>query len=262
VAFAPDIHRVTIEHKDMPPVAHPAGGSVRRQYVEMSIGPKDRGGVISYHRGIYEVRIMAPAGTVIYVKSQIKFWGSEGAAVLRLSDVNQDGTQANSNIVRLTEESIFDPGGQHAITVAAYTDQADPDEFIVAQGITHFSSRGPLRDYSDPPLGPISPKPDIAAPGNKINSADSRHSSGLMIWPWWYWGVRFREHDGTSMASPMVAGVVALMLEKQPTLNATEARTVLSSGPRLPVQPNTAPDSTNAYGVGRIDAMTSHANTP
>jgi hypothetical protein len=64
------------------------------------------------------------------------------------------------------------------------------------------------------------------------------------------------------MAAPMVAGVLALMLEKQPTLNATQARAALFSGPRPPIEPNTAPASTETYGVGRVDAMTSHANTP
>ena len=262
VGFAPDGHSVTIEHKEMPPVAHPAGGTVRRQYVELSIGPKDRGGAISYHQGTWEVRITAAAGTVIYVKSELKGWDAGGLAVLRLNDTNQDNTPAHTNIVWTTEQSIFDPGGRHAITVAAYTDQPDTFEHLPAQAITTFSSRGPLRDFSEPPLGPIAPKPDIAAPGNDINSAMSRHATELVQWPWWHWGLRFQEMSGTSMASPMVAGLIALMLEKKPTLNVTEARTAMSSGPRPPVQPNTAPDSTNAYGVGRVDAMTTHANTP
>jgi hypothetical protein len=113
VAFGPDIHRVTIEHKDMPPVAHPAGGTVRRQYVEISIGSKDRGGAISYHQGTYEVRITAAAGTVIYVKTELKAWHPKGLAVLRLNDQNQDGTPAHTGIVWSSEQSIFDPGGRH-----------------------------------------------------------------------------------------------------------------------------------------------------
>jgi len=262
MAFGPDIHRVTIEHKDMPPVAHPAGGTVRRQYVEMSIGPKDRGGAISYHQGIYEVRITAAAGTVIFVKTELKAWHPGGLAVLRLDDRNQDGTPAHTAIVRSTEQSIFDPGGRHCITVAAYTDRPDAHDDLPAQAIATFSSRGPLRDFSDPPLGPIAAKPDIAAPGNDITSATSRHVPALVQWPWWYWGVRFQNMSGTSMASPMVAGLLALMLEKKPTLDVAAARTALSNGARPAVQPNTAPESTHAYGAGRVDAMTSHANTP
>jgi hypothetical protein len=56
--------------------------------------------------------------------------------------------------------------------------------------------------------------------------------------------------------------LVALMLEKKPNLNPTQARTALSSAPRAAVDPATAPASTRAYGVGRVDAMTTHANTP
>lgn len=262
IGVASDIHRVTIDHKDMPPVAHPAGGTVRRQYVELSIGPKDRGGAISYLQGIWEVRITADAGTEIYIETELKVWHSTNAAVLRLNSVNRDGTPAHTNIVWLNNQTIFTPGGRHTITVASYTDQQDNDQALQPQWIVPSSSRGPLRDFSDPPLGPIAPKPDIAAPGNKIKSAWSRHVPAPIQWPWWYWGVRFREEGGTSMASPMVAGVVALMLEKKPTLTSSEARTALSSGPRPPVEPNTAPASTNAYGVGRLDAMTSHSNTP
>jgi subtilisin family serine protease len=260
-AWADDVHRVKIEHKDVPPVAHPAGGLVRRQYVAVTVGPKSRGGAVTFHQGIYEVRITAPAGTVAYVYSELKLWGEMGS-VLRLNEKNQDGTAAHVNIGFQNNGSIFDSGGRHVITVANFTDQADPDDSLVAGAAARRSSRGPLRDFSVPPLGPIATKPDIAAPGNKILSSTSRHTEGLILWPWWYWGVRFEEKGGTSMAAPMVAGVLALMLEKQPTLNATQARAALFSGPRPPIEPNTAPASTEAYGVGRVDAMTSHANTP
>jgi subtilisin family serine protease len=261
VAFATDIHRITIEHKDMPAVPHPAGGTVQRQFVQMSIGAKDSGGVISYHQGIYEVRIKAPAGTVIFLKGELRFWNMS-PAVLRLNDKNRDGTARHANITVLRESSIFDPLGQNVLTVAAYTELADVFSGVPDHGISDFSSRGPLRDYSDPPRAPYCVKPDIAAPGQDISSAHSRHTEGFLRWPWWYWGVRFQDMSGTSMASPMIAGLVALMLEKNPHLNATQVRTALSSAPRTAVEPGTAPGSTNAYGVGMVDALTSHANTP
>jgi subtilisin family serine protease len=260
-AFAPDGHRVTIEHKDVAPVTHPAGGVVRRQYVGLSVGPKTRGGAVSFHQGIYEVRITAPAGTVVYMHSQYDRW-DEGESILRVNEKNQDGTPKHANIVHPNTGEFADPGGRHVFTVANYTDQADASEFLSAGAIWPTSPRGPMRDFSDPPLGPIAPKPDIAAPGNMIESAASRHTEGLTLWPWWYWGVRYAMSTGTSMASPMVAGVLALMLEKRPTLNVTEARTALFSAPRPAVSPNTLPHSTHSYGVGRVDAMTSHANTP
>jgi subtilisin family serine protease len=178
----------------------------------------------------------------------------------------RDGhTVRHANIASLSESSSLDPLGQHVITVGSYTETAMTEfGFPVAptHGISPTSSRGPLRDFSDPPKGPICPKPDIAAPGESINSAESRHTEGLLHWPWWYWGVRFQELSGTSMAAPMIAGLVALMLEKNPNLNATKVRTAISSAPRAAVEPSTVPASTNAYGVGMVDALTSHTNTP
>lgn len=261
VGFANDIHRISIDHQDVPAVVHPAGGVVRRQFVGLTIGTKTRGGAVSFLQGIYEVRISAPAGTVVYVRSQLDQW-EQGAAVLKVNDKNQDGTPKHPNVVHQNIGEIADPGGRHVFTVANYTDQADSDEVLPAGAIWPRSSRGPILDFSNPPLGPIAPKPDIAAPGNKINSALSRHIEGLILWPWWYWGVRFAEFTGTSMASPMAAGVLALMLQKRPTLNVTEARAALFSAPRPPVSPSTGLDATNSYGVGRVDAMTAHANTP
>jgi len=262
VAFAPNIHRITIEHKDVPPVPHPAGGTVQRQYVHLFVGPKESGGTISYHEGIYEVRIKAPAGTVIFAKGEMRFWNA-GAAVFRMNDKMRDGTtDRHANIVALSESSSLDPLGQHVITVANYTETPDPFFGTVAHGIAQSSSRGPLRDFSDPPRPPFCAKPDIAAPGENINSAESRHTEGLLHWPWWYWGDRFHELSGTSMAAPMVAGLVALMLEKNPNLSTTQVRTALSFAPRAAIHPSAAPASTNAYGVGMVDALTSHTNTP
>jgi hypothetical protein len=246
----------------MPPVPHPAGGTVQRQYVHIFVNPKESGGTFSYHAGIYEVRIKAPPGTVIFVIGQLRAWNA-AMMVFRMNDkLRDDTTPRHQNIVNLKASSILDPMGQHVITVAAYTETADPMTRTVAHGIASFSSQGPLRDYSTPPRPPAFAKPDIAAPGQNINSALSRHTEGLLRWPWWYLGDRFQEHNGTSMAAPMIAGVVALMLEKKPDLNATQVRKILASAPRAAVDPDSPPDSTNAYGVGMVDAKTCHNNTP
>jgi subtilisin family serine protease len=278
VPLAPDvqdIHRLTIDHKYInPPVSHPAGGTVQRQYVRVSVSPKLSGGTISYHSGVYEVRIKAPPSTVIFVMGEREFWDGPLAQVsFRMSEKMRnlapgvEGSSRSPQIQNISESSIFDSGGKQVITVASYCVRADPSLDDNASdfdhGISPSSSRGPLRDYSDPPLGPICPKPDIAAPGYRINSAESRHSEeGIVLWPWWYWGDRFQATSGTSMAAPAIAGLVALMLEKNPNLNTTQVRTALSSAPRAAVAPSTPPDSTNAYGAGMVDAMTSHANTP
>ena len=79
----------------------------------------------------------------------------------------------------------------------------------------------------------IATKPDIAAPGVKINSAKSRASDpGIVHIPDWLDGNRFEELQGTSMAAPMITGVVALMFDKKPDLTTTQVRTHLAGAAR------------------------------
>jgi subtilisin family serine protease len=278
VAFADNVHRVAIYHEDTPPAPHPSGGTVQRKYVRVVIGPKKSGGTFSYHGwdtvsgadphpGIYEVRIRAPQGTVIFFMGHVALWsGSQfNAMSFRMNLTMQDGSPRDPGITSPTAQSIVDPLGQNAITVAAYDDAArDPISDPTPHGIASFSSRGPLRDFSDPanPL-PVIPKPDIAAPGVSINSAMAKDTEDTGLhWPWWYAGVRFQEMDGTSMATPMITGAAALMLEKDATLSATDIRTHLSKAPRAAVDPASPPDSTNAYGVGMVDVMSAHNDVP
>jgi hypothetical protein len=62
------------------------------------------------------------------------------------------------------------------------------------------------------------------------------------------------------MSAPVVAGVIALMLDKKSDLNTTEVRTILSGASRAAVNPSAPPASTHAYGSGMMDALTSHNN--
>lgn len=127
--------------------------------------------------------------------------------------------------------ALFD----QAFTVGAYARGGD---------VASFSSRGPVT--AD---GSGRTKPDIAAPGAEILSALPESSYGYL--------------DGTSMAGPHVAGVVALMWAAQPALVGDIARTeeLLTQtarpapGPFLPADcgdPDTQPN--NYVGYGLLDA--------
>jgi len=119
------------------------------------------------------------------------------------------------------ENTVTTPGTcQSVITVGSY----DPDRFL-GLGIGDFD----LSDFSGwgLQLGDLAPgqrlKPDIAAPGESITAAasgTSRHRppccrccNRLHV-----------EMQGTSMATPHVAGVVALMFEKNQTLTCADIR--------------------------------------
>jgi subtilisin family serine protease len=103
------------------------------------------------------------------------------------------------------------------------------------------SSRGRTRDGRD--------KPEVAAPGTKILS-----SCALGGRPDGLGGVHpmRTEMSGTSMAAPHVAGIVALLLELDPTLSAAQLRKALlaSANP-----PNGVSPFDVAWGYGRVDAV-------
>jgi subtilisin family serine protease len=259
------VHRAGIRSEIPAAVPHPDGGSVHRHYMNVYVKPKEALGII-YNVGIYEVEITAPPATVIFAMCEQEFWARSMAVIFSVATTMRNGSPAPPppHLVVTEESSLVDPLGRNVITVTAYDDKngtVGPTQGEIAA----FSSRGPLRNFSDPasPLPVIAAKPDIAAPGVQIMSAHGIDTEVLTLrGPAFFAGRRFTLMDGTSMATPMVAGVIALMLDKKSDLNITEARTALFSAPRAPVNPSSAPASTNAYGRGRVDAMTSHSSTP
>jgi subtilisin family serine protease len=128
------------------------------------------------------------------------------------------------------------------------TDPTDPGQFY----ITDFSSRAlPDQDL------------DVVAPGSWIvgpYQVNSGQTSYFFL-------------GGTSMASPHVAGIVALMAQKDPTLNAAQAETILT-GSAIYLAPGsrtiTNPDGStstvswgaDATGAGLVTADAALAATP
>ncbi|OPY27038.1 MAG: Halolysin precursor [Methanocella sp. PtaU1.Bin125] len=113
-----------------------------------------------------------------------------------------------------------------ALTVGA-TDKSD--------AIASFSSRGPTRD------GRI--KPDVSAPGKDIVSCRATGTNDGKAIDTYYLSM-----SGTSMATPMVSGAVALMLQKKPDLTPAQVKDIMEKtakqlGSGVP---------NNNYGYGRI----------
>jgi subtilisin family serine protease len=124
--------------------------------------------------------------------------------------------------------------GKNVITVGSYKAEINttPGSFLFGE-ISTFSSRGTTVD------GRV--KPDISSTGqdvlSSINSFDGSNQTGL-ISSFEFNGrtYGFKNFSGTSMSGPMVAGIVALMLQANPNLSATAAKEILKMTARLDIR--------------------------
>ncbi|HPN30893.1 MAG TPA: S8 family peptidase [bacterium] len=149
-----------------------------------------------------------------------------------------------------------------AITVAAYTTKTEwlgkdgNNHFQSAEtgwnaalnNIAAFSSRGPSRR---PDITGI--KPDISAPGELIFSAYSsasqadnknKDASGKYV-----------KMEGTSMATPVITGLAALLLQAKPNLNPAEVKQVFKKTAVVDAFTGTVPNV--VWGAGKADGLSS-----
>lgn len=118
------------------------------------------------------------------------------------------------------------------ICVAAFTSRAG---FGTVDELAPFSSPGPMRA-----AGPGQRVIDVALPGDAISSAKAWTSADPTR------GVI--DMSGTSMASPMMAGVVAAMLQMNRRLSTAQIRTRIElAATRRPA------DQVDDWGLGRLD---------
>lgn len=157
-----------------------------------------------------------------------------------------------------TESTVSIPGtATHAITVGSFMHRwrwTDTDGDVNRRPasenrsglISEFSSEGPRRD------GPSNAyKPEITAPGQNVISARSQDAP---ISP--NFAVAGDMHtikQGTSMSAPVVAGSVALLLEKDPTLTASEIKDLLTETADQDGFTGSTPNP--EWGYGRLDVL-------
>lgn len=113
--------------------------------------------------------------------------------------------------------------------------------------LSYFSSHGPTRD------GRL--KPQITAPGEAILAPlSSDLTIGVGVQPQnILLGGKHQKQQGTSMASPHIAGVVALMLQKNRNLNPQTVLNILTATARVDGWTGTTPN--NDWGHGRVNAL-------
>ena len=120
-----------------------------------------------------------------------------------------------------TAGSIATPAGYANTIAVAASDSRDKIAWFSSAGPSVFTGRE---------------KPDLAAPGTRILSA--------------YPGNRYALANGTSMASPHVAGTIALLLAANPSLTRPDLTYILTST-AIPLDPSFP---NNLGGWGRLDA--------
>ena len=161
--------------------------------------------------------------------------------------------------------SIGSPGSTlNAITVGSYDWNDTIEQFgrpvSVSQqtlrgltslqigNLSSYSSRGPLRTGEN--------KPEIVAPGQffvapySANSEESFDTSRGTIYNRDSTGF-YRFFNGTSAATPYVSGVVALLLQKNPSLTAGQIKGLLQSGATRDQNTGDVPNAN--WGNGKLD---------
>ena len=128
------------------------------------------------------------------------------------------------------------PGGLTCVIAVGAVDYNDVAAYFTCEGpVTWQDSE--FGDYPyNPGIGLI--RPDVSGPGVAIKSLNYLTNDG------------YTNMDGTSMATPCVAGIIALMLQKNPELTPAEICRILEE-----TSVKLTEHKSNLTGVGRVDAL-------
>ncbi len=180
------------------------------------------------------------AWNVIELTNDVGNWGAAFASF------GMTGWKNGDNKFGIGAPGSFDP----VVTVAAHQAQyALANGSLYGGQIAGFSSFGPAIDHRT--------KPDISASGNSVRGAISSFTDS-------YSGsyarkITFNDREygfaalsGTSMSSPFVAGVAALILQANPTLTSAQVKEILIETARQ--DQYTATSGEERFGYGKVDA--------
>jgi subtilisin family serine protease len=129
-------------------------------------------------------------------------------------------------------------GGISGVVSVGATNSSDVIASFSSRGPVTWQTVSPFNDYPyNPGMGLL--RPDVTAPGVDVKSCSHTNNNGYLTM------------SGTSMATPGVAGVMALLLSKNPNLTPAEISMALEL---TSVDLGTA-GKDNTYGTGRVNAL-------
>ncbi len=200
---------------------------------------------VAYDSNLFNVKVLNQDGSGFGsdVIEGIEWAVDNGAEIISISfGAEIDNCDGTDSVSRAVDEAV-----KSGVVVAIAAGNSGPDSETITtpacskEGIAvgavddddtipSFSSRGPTSDGRT--------KPDLVAPGVSITSTWKDNS--------------FRVFSGTSVSSPHVSGVVALLLELESSLKPADIKEILKSNAfDLGLDENT-------QGAGRVDAYESY----
>ena len=165
--------------------------------------------------------------------------GNEGMSFLQMLCPIPDNVRCPASCPPpyLDPDQLENPGGLTCVIAVGAVNYDDQTPSFTSEGPTTWQDIEEFGDYPyNPGIGLI--RPDICASGVDIKSLDYSTIDG------------YTEMTGTSQATPCVAGIIALMLQKNPELTPAEICRILEeTSLKLTEHKN------NRNGVGRVDAL-------
>ena len=172
------------------------------------------------------------------------------------TDVRWNAAEKSHNILApgCFEAAITVGSTSHRLSFTNMNDDIISDTFDPESGhVSWFSSAGPTMDRRI--------KPDVTAPGKNViaslsslyleahpTSTNNHLKHFDLNGRTYVWGA----NTGTSMSTPIVAGIIALWLQAKPTLTPDDIRGILQRTCKHPEEQLSYPN--NLYGYGEIDA--------
>jgi subtilisin family serine protease len=243
---AGDANDLVVDYVPPESVAGEQGEKIRKAVLDDFKKKTFRHGVLGTL--VTEVRWVLPPG-----KHELQFTSKSGST-LKPEDAYVLPLEAKAKSVFVGKSAEygkqigFPASAGNAITVGSYDWNAlyfDTQKQLVEASF----AIGELSNYSNP--GPVRTgtmvKPDIVAPGQYWNV--SAPDPTQLVAP-----RKYRSFNGTSAATPYVAGVVALMMQKKPAITTGEIKQLFATQATKDADKLLPKDRRSGWGNGKLDA--------